>query len=459
MASLLLIGAGPAPLSPPIPTEAYPSTYKPLPSRPVLIRNATIWDGRGGERTGDLLMVGGKIAAIGTGLAAPSDAAVIDGTGKWVTPGIIDVHSHVGAGPSPEGYGMESVGEFSGPVKAEVRIEHGIIVQDPGFSRAAAGGITVQQILPGSGNLFGGRTVVLKNVPSRTVQGMKFPDAPYGLKMACGEIPTFSYNPADHKYGNLGNAPATRMGNFSLYRQTWIKAQKYARAWREHEAAVARGDRKAAAPERDLQLETLAGVLKGEIIVHMHCHRADEMAMVIDMAKEFGYKVGAFHHAIEAYKIADLLAKEEVCAAMWSDWWGYNMESYDGIRENLGVVHKAGGCAMIHSDHPVSIQHLNQEVAKALAAARKGGLDIPRAEAWEWLSYNPARLLGIADRTGSLEPGKMADVVLWDGDPFSIYTHAEKTFVDGAITADRVDPKFSWVTDFELGQTGEGDRK
>jgi imidazolonepropionase-like amidohydrolase len=456
LATLMLAGTAAASS----PADPYASTYRPLPSRTVAISGATLLDGRGRQIDGgSILLSGGKIVAVGRDIPIPADTEVIDGAGKWVTPGIIDVHSHLGNGPVPEVTGADSVNEFVGPVTAEVRVEHGVLVQDPAFSRAAAGGVTTQQILPGSGNLFGGRTVVLKTVPARTVQEMKFPDAPYGLKMACGEIPTMSYNPADHAYGTKGERPATRMGNFAIYRATWIKAQEYRAAWAAYDKAKAAGAKGLTAPPRDLGLETLAGVLDGDIRVHMHCHRADEMALVMSMAREFGYHVGAFHHAVEAYKIPDLLKQDGVCAAMWSDWWGYNMESYDGVPQNIGLVHQAGGCAMIHSDHNVAIQHLNQEGAKARAAAHRMGIDISRADAWTWMSYNPASALGIADRTGSLEPGKMADVVLWSGDPFSIYTHSEKVFVDGAIVYDRGDPGARWVSDVELGQPGAGDRK
>jgi len=267
-AALMLTGAasGAAPSI----GDPYPSTYRPLPSRTVVITGATLLDGRGQQiDKGSILLSGGKIVAVGADIPVPADAEVIDGTGKWVTPGIIDVHSHVGNGPMPEVVGADSVNEFVGPVTAEVWAEHGVLVQDPAFSRAAAGGVTAMQILPGSGNLFGGRTVVLKTVPARTVQDMKFPGAPYGLKMACGEIPTMSYNSANHAYGTKGERPATRMGNFAIYRATWIKAQEYRAAWAAYDKAKAMGAKGLTAPERDLTLETLAGVLGGDIRVHM----------------------------------------------------------------------------------------------------------------------------------------------------------------------------------------------
>jgi len=293
--------------------------------------------------------------------------------------------------------------------------------------------------------------VTLKLVPARTMQGMKFPGAPYGLKMACGENPK-------RVYGGKGRMPGSRMGNIALDRQTWAKAQEYKRKWDAYYEKVEKGE-KADAPSRDLQLETLAGVLSGDILVHNHCYRADEMANVIDMSKEFGYKVTAFHHAVEGYKIADLLAKENICAAMWADWWGFKMEGYDGIKENIPFMHAAGGCAIVHSDDPNGVQRLNQEAAKALGAGRRVGINISEAEAWQWLSLNPAKALGIADKTGSLESGKMADVVLWNGDPFSAYSRAEKVWIDGALLFDANNPKMRPVSDFELGQPGEGDAK
>ncbi len=447
----------------------FPSTYKPMPSGSVMIRGAHVFDGVGGEMTNtDVLLQDGKIAAFGQDLEVPDGTSIIDGTDKWVTPGIIDVHSHLGVYASPGVRAHSDGNEVTSPVTAEVSSEHGVWPHDPGFNRARAGGVTSMLVLPGSANLFGGRGTVLKNVPSRTVQGMKFPDAPYALKMACGENPK-------RVYGQKGG-PGSRMGNFARYRKSWIKATAYKKSWDDYredyvkwedkqnnskdDKGKDKKDKKAPkAPKRDLQMETLMGVLDGEIIVNMHCYRADEMAQVIDMSKEFGYHVGAFHHGIEAYKVADLLRENDTCAAMWADWGGFKMEAYDSIRENIPLVHNAGACAIVHSDSGVGIQRLNQEAAKALADGNKAGLNITQGAAWSWLSSNPAKLLGIGDKTGALKPGLNADIVVWSGNPFSVYSRAETVFVDGAILYDRNDKSRQAVSDFELGQPGEGDDK
>lgn len=432
--------------------DPYPSTYKPYPSDPVLLQGATVYDGIGGVlQNHDVLLRDGNVEAVGESLDIEDGTTVIDARGKFVTPGIIDNHSHLGVYPSPGVSAHGDGNEVSGPVTAEVWAEHGVWPQDPGFTRAIAGGVTSMQILPGSANLFGGRGVIVKNIRSRTVQGMKFPNAPYTLKMACGENPKRVYG-----YGGggfPGGAPYSRMGNVAGYRSAWIRAAEYKRKWEKWEEEG--GDM----PTRDLELDTLKGVLDGDILVHMHCYRADEMAQVIDMSKEFGYKVAAFHHAVESYKIADRLAEENICSSMWADWWGFKMEAYDSIRENIPLVHNAGGCAIVHSDSDVGIQRLNQEASKALADGKRIGIDISKADAWSWLSANPAKSLGIFDQTGSLEPGKDADVVVWSADPFSVYAKAEKVYIDGALMFDAGAPDQNAVTDFELGQPGEGDLK
>jgi imidazolonepropionase-like amidohydrolase len=424
----------------------FASTYKSYPGVATLIKGATVLDGEGGRfENGAVLLRDGKIAAVGAsagGMDVPADAVSVDGTGMFITPGIIDIHSHLGDYPTPSVDAHSDGNEATSPTTPEVWAEHSVWPQDPGFSRALAnGGITSLQILPGSANLMGGRSVTLKNVYSRTVQGMKFPGAPYGMKMACGENPK-------RVYGGKGRMPSTRMGNLAVNRQTWIKAQEY-RKKRDSGKDFT----------RDLGMETLAGVLDGDILIQNHCYRADEMAQVLDMAKEFGYKVTAFHHAVESYKIADLLKVNDVCSAVWADWWGFKMEAYDAIPENAALLQNAGACTIIHSDDENQIQRLNQEAAKAMADGRRMGINISEAEAMRWLTYNPAKAMGIDKMTGSLKAGKMADVVLWNGNPFSVYSRPAKVWIDGALMFDANDPKRRPVSDFELGQPGEGDVK
>jgi imidazolonepropionase-like amidohydrolase len=437
---------GPSPASEPTPgtvasRDPFASTYKPFPSRATLIRGGTVMTAAGETiPNGQVLLVDGKVAAVGATVNAPADAAVIDATGRYVTPGIIDTHSHLGAYPAPSVQAHSDGNEATDPVTAEVWVEHSVWPQDPGFVKALEGGITSMQILPGSANLFGGRSVTLKNVPARTVQAMKFPGAPYGLKMACGENPK-------RVYGSKGRAPSTRMGNVAGYRTAWIRAQEYRNKWDAWE----RGGRSGTPPGRDLELETLAGVLRGDILVHNHCYRADEMAQMMDIAREFGYKIRSFHHGVEAYKVRDLLARDSISGSLWADWWGFKMEAFDFTKANVALVHNAGARAIVHSDDPVGIQRLNQEAAKALLAGRQAGLQISDDEALRWITLNAAWALGIHDRVGSLEPGKQADVVIWSRHPFSVYARADQVFIDGALMYDRFNPARQPKTDFEVG--------
>jgi imidazolonepropionase-like amidohydrolase len=398
---------------------------------------------------------GGRIEVVGAEpIEAPEGTRVIDADGRWVTPGLIDVHSHLGVYPSPGIKAHSDGNEATDPVTAAVWAEHSVWPQDPGFSRALAGGVTSLMVLPGSANLIGGRGVTLKNVPATSYQAMKFPGAPHSLKMACGENPK-------RVYGGKGRAPSTRMGNVAGYRAAWIEARDYLD---RQKAAQSNGknrksDEKNEAPTRDLRLETLAGVLEGDILVHMHCYRADEMMTILDMADEFGYRVTAFHHGVEAYKIADELAANGVCGALWADWWGFKAEAYDGIQENIALVDRPeGGCAIVHSDSAEGIQRLNQEAAKAMTSGNRAGLEIPPERAIRWITANPAQAMGILDETGTLEAGKMADVVIWNGNPFSVYARADQVFVDGALLYDRNDPALQPVSDFELGQQLEAEQ-
>ena len=420
--------------------DPFPTTYKRFPSRTTLIRNATILTAAGPTiQGGSVLLRDGKIAEVGASVAAPADALVIDGTGKYVTPGIIDTHSHIGAGASPGGEGTQTndVNEATAPVTAHVWVEHSVWPQDAQFPRTLAGGVTTIQVLPGSANLIGGRSVVLKVVPSRTVQGMKFPGAKYGLKMACGENPKRVY---------AQRGPSTRMGNVAGYRAAWIQAEGYRRKWDAWNAS-GKGD----PPARDLGLETLAEVLRGNILVHNHCYRADEMAQMIDIAREFGYHIRSFHHGVEAYKIADILAANDISASVWADWGAFKLEAADAVRGNMALLTRAGVRTVMHSDDALGEQRLNQEAAKAMAEGNRIGVPVTEDDAIRWMTINPAWALGIDDRTGSLQAGKNADVVLWSGNPFSVYSHAEKVWVDGAMLFDRTDPAKKWRTDFELG--------
>ena len=293
--------------------DPYPSTYQAMPRRDAAIVGATVFTAAG-ERieNGVVIMTDGRVAAVGgADTPVPQGHQVIDARGRFVTPGLIDVHSHLGVYPSPGVMGMSDGNEATNPNTAYVWSEHSIWPQDPGFNAARAGGVTTLTILPGSANLFGGRSVTLRNVPSVTMQGMKFPDAPYGLKMACGENPS-------RVYGSRNQSPATGMGNVAGYRAGFIEAQNYARRW-DNWRESGTGE----PPTRDLRLETVAGVLSGDILVQNHCYRADEMAVMLDVAEEFGFSIRTFHHATEAYKVADMLAENDVCAAMWTGWWGF----------------------------------------------------------------------------------------------------------------------------------------
>lgn len=441
----LLAGCAGAPQKPAAPAKPYdytanpyPSTYQRVASPPVLLQHATVLTGTGARlEDADVLLRDGLVVAVGSGLDAPADAVRVDATGRWVTPGIIDVHSHLGVYPSPGTASHSDGNEATAPVTAQVWAEHSIWPQDPGFHAARAGGVTAMQILPGSANLIGGRGVTLKNVPATTYQGMKFPGAPWGLKMACGENPK-------RVYGNKGG-PSTRMGNIAGFRAAFIEAADYMKK-RSAGGKDAEG-------KRDLKLDSLAGAINGDIRVHNHCYRADEMAIMLDLAKEFGFKIAAFHHGVEAYKIADRLGAEGVCGALWADWWGFKMESFDGIQENILLVDRAkGGCAIVHSDSAEGIQRLNQEAAKVMANARRIGIEVTPEHAIRWLTANPAKSMGIDGMTGTLEPGKQADVVLWNGNPFSSYALADQVYVDGARLYDRRDPSRQAVSDFMLGQ-------
>jgi imidazolonepropionase-like amidohydrolase len=427
----------------------------------LLITGATVYTASGEVlEEAHVHIADGVIKSVGAGAIEVADAIQIDGSGKFVTPGIIDTHSHLGVYPSPGAKAHGDGNEATQPVTAGVWAEHSFWPQDPGLYRALAGGVTAIQVLPGSANLVGGRGVVLQLVPSLGARAMRFPGAPETVKMACGENPK-------RVYGERGG-PSTRMGNIHGQRQAFIEARDYLDKWAEYGEALAEWEDKSAeyadkpkkkyepgkrpeAPERDLGKETLAGVLNGSVLAQIHCYRADDMLNMVQISDEFGFEIRSFHHALEAYKIRDVLAEKGIASSTWADWWGFKLEAYDGIPENAALLTEQGARAIIHSDSAIGIQRLNQEAAKAYHAGLRAGVSLTEDDAIRWITANPAWALGIEKVTGSLEVDKRADIVIWDGHPFSVYSAAEKVFVEGVLRYDKEAPGGTW-SDFLLGQ-------
>jgi imidazolonepropionase-like amidohydrolase len=421
----------------------------------VLINGATVMTAAGDiHRPGHVLVVDGNIAAVGPGDGkAPAGATVVDGEGKFVTPGIIDTHSHIGVYPSPWANAHSDGNEAVGPTTPGVWAEHGFWPQDPNIWRAVSGGVTTIQVLPGSANLIGGRSFTAKLKPGVSQREMRFEGAPQGLKMACGENPKRVYG---QKSG-----PQTRMGNTYGFRRVWQQATEYKRKWDQYDRDLAFWKAQQAKdgaekkdppspPGRDLNMETLKLALEGTIKIHNHCYRADDISKMLDLSEEFGFTIRSIHHALEAYKIRDRLAKMKVSASTWADWWGFKMEAFDGIPQNLAMLSQAGAIAIVHSDSANEIRHLNHEAAKARTYGRRVGIEVDDNELLRWITHNPAWAIGVDDKVGTLEVGKHADLVLWSANPFSIYARAEQVYIDGGLVFDR--DKRDWhISDFELG--------
>ncbi|HET9450465.1 MAG TPA: amidohydrolase family protein, partial [Aggregicoccus sp.] len=421
--------------------------------RAVVIRHATVMPATGPAIVdGAVAFVDGKLVAVGKDaeVATPEGAEEVDGRGLFVTPGIVDSHSHLGVYATPASFSHDDGNEVTAPVTAEISAEHSFWPQDPGLRRAAAGGVTSLLVLPGSANLIGGRGFPAKLHFGRSAAEVRFPGAKDSLKMACGENPRRVYGVGK------GSAPATRMANVAGYRTAFLQAKDYLAKREDYEKKKAKAEGKEAEalgppPLRDLKLETLGEVLQGNILVQNHCYRADEMDVMLRVADEFGFSIRAFHHALEAYKLRDRLAQEGVATATWADWWGFKLEAWDGIPENAGLLSQAGAKAVIHSDSALGIQRLNQEAAKAMWRARESGIPISEEEALRWVTLNAAWVMGVDALTGSLTPGKMADVVLWEGHPLSTYARAKRVWVDGVVTYD-AERGPSVPSDFEVGE-------
>ncbi len=430
-------------------------TTWPTQQAPIAIVGATVFTATGEVyEPGDVVFENGRITWVGPhsdDTPIPEGAELIDGSGRFVTPGIIDTHSHLGVYATPYYRAHSDGNEATSPITAEVEAVDSIWPQDPGFERAMQGGITTLMVLPGSANLIGGRGYTMKLRPGALhAEDLRFPGAPETLKMACGENPK-------RVYGD-GSGPSTRMGEIAVVRQAMIEARDYLQAREDYADEVADWceagageDERPEPPSVSLQTETLAGLLAGDIIAQIHCYRADEMLTQIALSDEFGYQIRSFHHAVEAYKIRDELAAHNISVSTWADWWGFKLEAYDAILENAAMVHAAGGRAVIHSDSAIGIQRLNQEAAKAYYAGIQAGIDISEDQAIQWITANAAWTLGIHEQTGQLTPGMMADITLWSAHPLSIYAQADGVWVDGVQYYDRPSDTDSW-SDFEAGQ-------
>lgn len=422
-----------APLHPaPEPVDSREVESAPAPA-PILLRGATVMTAAGPtlERA-DVLVQDGRISAVGEALVAPPGVSVIDVTGRWITPGIIDPHSHLGVYSMPASTSTADGNEMTGPFKPDIRAEDGFWPQDPAIERALAGGVTTIHVLPGSANLVGGQGVTLRLVRALSAREMRMPGAKPTMKLACGENPMRLYGQGK------GAEPQTRMAEVAMLRQKFENARAY-----EPEPGKA----------RDFATDALAKLLRGEILAQNHCYRADEMLVRLDLYAEYGIAPRAFHHAVEAYKIRDRLAQAGVGAVVFADWGGLKMELVDAVPANAALLDAAGVRVALHSDSPYDIQRLNQEAAKAMAAGKRAGLAVERENALRWITANPAWILGIDARVGTLEPGKDADLVIWSGDPFSVYAHAEQVFIAGRGVYERSNSA-SPRSDFELGLRG-----
>ena len=418
----------------------------------VLIADGTVLTASGTRLDrGYVLFANGRIKYVGPDRpTTPEDTVVIDATGKFVTPGLIDTHSHLGVYASPNSFANDDGNEATSPLTPEVLAQDSIWPQDPGFERAVRGGVTSMQILPGSANLVGGQGYVIKlHRGARVAEQLHFPGAPATLKMACGENPR-------RVYGENGQMPQTRMGAVALVRQAWLDAKEYREHWDEYTDNLKSwcgGDRQSEppkGPDRDLAKDTLAGVLRGTVLPQIHCYRADDMLNQIQISHEMGFQIRGFHHAVEAYKIRDVLAAEHISVSTWPDWWGFKMEAFDTTTRAIGLLTEAGVKAVVKSDSPITTQHLNVDAGKALAYARDAGIAVSDNDALRWITANPAWTVGVDGQTGTLETGKMADVVIWSAQPFSTYARAEVVFIDGI---EEIGPRAvpgPW-SDFEAG--------
>ncbi|HEX6640157.1 MAG TPA: amidohydrolase family protein [Thermoanaerobaculia bacterium] len=390
--------------------------------RVTLIRNATILTITNGTiENGSVLIRGSKIAAVGRDVTAPAGARVIDGTGKFVMPGIIDTHSHTGV----EG----SVNEVSLPNSGMVRIVDALTNEDVNAYRQLAGGTTTALVLHGSANAIGGQSQIVKWKWGHPVSEWPVNGAPRTIKFALGENPKSSnFRPPE---GQPAQYPSTRMGVEEVIRRSFIDARDYLASWDEYDAKRKRGEA-AIPPRRDLLMETMADILRGNIDVHSHCYRSDEILMLLRVADEMGFRIRELQHVLEGYKVAQEIAAHGAGAGTFIDWWGYKAEAYDATPYNVALLTRNNVLTSVNSDSDELARHLNHDAAKAM---KYGGLT--EEEALRLCTINPAKQLRLDGRIGSIEVGKDADLVIWNGHPLSSYSRVDTTFIEGEVYFDR----------------------
>ncbi len=387
----------------------------------ILIKNATIMTASHGTiENGSILIRNGKIAAVGKDVKGSAAAKVIDATGMYVTPGFVDSHSHSA---------LDGTNEGSLSVTAMVRMGDVINNTDINMYRQLAGGMTTIHQLHGSANAIGGQNSIIKLKWGKTVEELRVADAPRTVKFALGENPKrsngLSLPGATRRY------PATRMGVEETIREAFTQGREYIQEWDAYEIAKKRGENPLT-PRRDLKLEALADILKGKIDIHSHCYRADEIVMLMRLCEEFGIRVRTLQHVLEGYKVAPEIAKHGASASILPDWWGYKMEAYDAIPYNAAIMTHRGITVAIHSDSNDAARRFYQEAAKIM----KYG-DLSEEEALRLITLNPAKEIRLDHRLGSIDAGKDADLVIFNGHPFSIYSRPEVTMIEGVVYFDR----------------------
>jgi imidazolonepropionase-like amidohydrolase len=397
----------------------------PLYAQTYVIQNATVMTvSKGTIKNGSIVVKDGKIAEVGEKVTIPPGAKIIDASNQYVIPGIIDCHSHIG--------GDGGINEGSTSVSSMVDIKDIINPEDISIYRALAGGVTTANILHGSANSIGGKTLPLKMRWGKDAQGLIFEGATPGIKFALGENPKRAGNPTGGAVNTMpARYPATRMGVEDVIREAFNDAKAYKAEWDAYDAAKARGEQ-VIAPRRDLQLEALKEVLEGKRYVHVHSYRADEILMMIRIADENGFKVRTFQHVLEGYKVAKEIKEHGAGASTFSDWWSYKVEAFDAIPYNAALMTKKGVVVSLNSDDAELMRHLNSEAGKAM---KYGGLT--EDEALALVTLNPAKQLGIENRVGSIEVGKDADLVIYDKMPLSAYAKVQKVLIDGTVYFDR----------------------